>query len=152
METKVKLLAGHTSPETAYVVDDYPYGFRLRCKIRYWIEYNKKHGFRFCSQTTNPKRAGTHWNTPKKSTYAKFGACMFLDENEHVQWAALSEYSDAEKARKFFDKYKEGMSAEAIEACSEWIRLKTMYENDPDGWHKTYLAEEVSKLKSVEPA
>lgn len=150
MEIKIKLLPGHTSPETAYVVEDYPYGFRLRCKIRYWIEYNKKHGFRFCSQTTNPKRAGIHWNAPKKSTYAKFGACMFLDENERVQWAALSEYSSAEKARNFLDKYRTGMSAEAIDVCSEWVRVKTMYENDPAGWYNTYLAEELSKLKSAE--
>ena len=28
------VLTGHTSPETAYVVSDYPYGFRLRCQIR----------------------------------------------------------------------------------------------------------------------
>lgn len=38
----MKVLSGHTSPETAYVVDDYPYGFRLRCKIRYWIETKKR--------------------------------------------------------------------------------------------------------------
>jgi hypothetical protein len=29
------ILPDHTTPETAYVVDDYPYGFTLRCKIRY---------------------------------------------------------------------------------------------------------------------
>jgi len=54
----MQILKGHISPETAFIVDDYPYGFRLRCKIRYWLEYNPKHGFRFVSQTTNPKRAG----------------------------------------------------------------------------------------------
>ncbi len=67
--TLVTPLLGHTSEETAYLVNDYPYGFRLRCQIRYWMEYDKKRGFRFCSQTTNPKREGTHWNKPKKSTY-----------------------------------------------------------------------------------
>ena len=152
METKVKLLPGHTSEETTYVVEDYPYGFRLRCKIRYWLEYNKKYGFRFCSQTTNPKVEGMHWNAPKKSTYVLFGACMFLDENEHVQWAGLTEYSDAEKTRKFLDKYRDGMSPEAIEACSRWLRLKEMYEADPQGWHRTYLAEEVRRLKEEKVA
>jgi hypothetical protein len=34
-----QILTDHTSPETAYLVEDYPYGFRLRCQIRYWLEY-----------------------------------------------------------------------------------------------------------------
>ncbi len=57
----ITLLAGHVSPETAYVVSDYPYGFRLRCQIRYWLEYSPTHGFRLVSQTTNPKRSGICW-------------------------------------------------------------------------------------------
>jgi hypothetical protein len=50
------LLVGHTSPETALTVTDYPYGFKLRCKIRYWLEYKKGRGYRLVSQTTDPKR------------------------------------------------------------------------------------------------
>jgi hypothetical protein len=38
----MQILKGHISQETAYLVDDYPYGFRLRCKIRYWLEYQPK--------------------------------------------------------------------------------------------------------------
>lgn len=68
-------LSGHTSSETAYVVDDYPFGFRLRCKIRYWIERKAKHGDRFVSQTTNPKVAFEKWNAPKPSTYCQM---MFM--------------------------------------------------------------------------
>ena len=56
--TKITVLHGHTTRETAYLVNDYPYGFRLRCKIRYWLEYKKGHGHRPVSQTTNPKVAG----------------------------------------------------------------------------------------------
>jgi hypothetical protein len=52
----------HLSPETAYLVSDYPYGFRLRCKIRYWLEHHPKRGTRFVSQTTNPNAAGEVWN------------------------------------------------------------------------------------------
>lgn len=33
-----KLLCGHVSKETAFVVDSYPYGRVKRCMIRYWIE------------------------------------------------------------------------------------------------------------------
>ena len=62
MFTKIlqgQILQGHTSPETAYVVDDYPYGYTLRCRIRYWLEVNERHGVRFVSQTTNPMRGHT---------------------------------------------------------------------------------------------
>ena len=40
----LQVLQGHTTIDTAFVVNDYPYGFRLRCKIRYWLEYAKGKG------------------------------------------------------------------------------------------------------------
>jgi hypothetical protein len=104
--TTCKIIRGHVSPETAYLVNDYPYGFRLRCKIRYWLEHKAGHGTRLVSQTTNPKRqgqqigcdaAGDYWNKPKASTYSAGFAFMFLDEQGHVQWTCLSAYSDAGK-------------------------------------------------------
>lgn len=81
-----QFLFGHTNEETAYLVDDYPYGFRLRTQIRYWIE-TTKHGDRFCSQTLNPKTG--RWNKPKKSTYSAVGV-MFLNEDNHVKWTGFS--------------------------------------------------------------
>lgn len=85
----VTVLNGHISAETAYLVDDYPYGRVLRCKIRYWIETAekgaKKGQQRFMSQTTNPKLAGDQWNKPKGGTYSGL-VIMYLDaENGHVQ-------------------------------------------------------------------
>lgn len=85
-------LYGHDSEQTAYVVDDYPYSFKLRCKIRYWLEMQPKKGFRFMSQTENPKTG--RWNKPKASTYAKLGGCMYLDAQKHVKWAGLTEYAN----------------------------------------------------------
>jgi hypothetical protein len=104
----MQILKGHTSPETAYIVNDYPYGFRLRCKIRYWLEVNPKLGVRMVSQTTNPKRPGEVWNKEKKSTYCRFGGCMYLDDDGHVQWAGLTEYSDAAETERWIAKYGEG--------------------------------------------
>lgn len=94
-------LYGHTSPETAYVVDDYPYGYRLRCSIRYWLEHSPRHGWRFCSQTSNPKRPGLVWNAPKRGTYADVSACMYLNAEGHVKWDALGYSSSAGKVARF---------------------------------------------------
>jgi hypothetical protein len=123
----MKILSGHISPETAFVVDDYPYGFRLRCKIRYWLEFHPRHGFRFMSQTTNPKR-GHIWNKAKASTYAKFGAAMYLDDQEHVTWAGLSEYSDGAEAQAFKDKYFEGVPEAGRPTLNQWVAMKLAYD------------------------
>lgn len=129
----MKLLHEHTSADTAYVVDDYPYGFRLRCKIRYWLEYNKAHGWRFVSQTTNPK-AGDRWNKPRASTYVKFGAAMFLDEQEHVQWSGLSEYTTAEEAARWLERYGAGIPASGQELARKFVAAKVAYSaNRTDG-------------------
>ena len=98
----MKILKQHTSPETAYVVDDYPYGFRLRCKIRYWIE-TTKNGDRVCTQTTNPKRSTETWNKPKKSTYSDL-MYLYLNEDDHVKSSGTSiEWTDLEKFEKFLE-------------------------------------------------
>lgn len=117
----------HISPETAYVVDDYPYGFRLRCSIRYWVEYKAKVGFRFMSQTTNPKR-GNVWNKPKASTYCRFGGAMYLDEKGHVQFAGLTEYSEAKDAINFKETYGAAVPEAGKAILDYWIRAKTTYE------------------------
>lgn len=98
-------LFGHTSEETAYTVDDYPYGFKLRTTIRYWLEQSQTHGFRFVSQTMNPKTA--RWNAPKRSTYSRFAAGMYLDDNGHVQWTGITEYTSAEYIKGLLLKHPE---------------------------------------------
>ena len=123
----MKLLTGHISPETAYVVEDYPYGFRLRCKIRYWIEYKAKKGFRCVSQTTNPKRPGEVWNKPKASTYSLFGGAMYLDENEHVQFTGLSEYSDGAEVTAWTEKFGAGVPEEGRLIHLKWVAAKVAY-------------------------
>lgn len=97
---------GHVDEATAFVVDDYPYGFSLRTKIRYWIETSAKHGDRLVSQTLNPKVAGEHWNKPKKSTYSLVGV-MYRDAplvDDHITWEGLSVYSDLEEIETFMEK------------------------------------------------
>jgi hypothetical protein len=92
-------LYGHDSEQTAYNVDDYPYSFKLRCKIRYWLEMKPKKGFRFMSQTENPKTG--RWNKPKASTYMDLAGVMYLDSQKHVQWAGLGMYSKESEVLEF---------------------------------------------------
>jgi len=122
-----QILSGHVSPETAYLVEDYPYGFRLRCQIRYWLDFNK-HGVRLVSQTSNPKKSGLVWNKPKASTYCRYGGVMYLDENDHVQWSGLTEYSGAAEAAAWREKYGAGVPAECVPLMDKWVEAKRKYE------------------------
>jgi len=124
----MQILTGHVSPETAFQVDDYPYGYRLRCKIRYWLEYKKGQGTRLVSQTTDPRVDNKRWNKPKPSTYAKFGGCMYLDEQGHVQWSGLTEYTNGQEAKAWFDTYGAGLPAEAVDLARRWVAAKLAYD------------------------
>lgn len=124
----MKILSGHISPETAYVVDDYPYGFRLRCKIRYWLEFSPKKGIRFVSQTTNPKRPGIVWNKEKASTYSYAGEAMYLDDDGHVKSAALTEYTNGAEAATWSAKWREGVPEGAQARLDAWVTAKVRYD------------------------
>jgi hypothetical protein len=119
--TLARVLSGHTSPETAFVVDDYPYGFRLRCKIRYWLEFRKGFGFRLMSQTTNPKRPETEvWNKPKGSTYNYIGA-MWLDSIGHVHWTGVSEYN-LDNLEEYAKTYADALTEPNAAAALDYLR------------------------------
>ena len=123
----MQLLIGHISQETAYVVEDYPYGFRLRCKIRYWLEFHARHGFRLVSQTTNPKR-GHVWNKPKASTYCRFGGCMYSDAAGHVQWSGLTEYCSGAEAQAWREMYGAGVPDAGRNVLNQWVAAKVAYD------------------------
>lgn len=122
----VKVLTGHTSSETAYVIDDYPCGFKARCKKRVWLERDAKKGYRLCSQTTNPKKSVEVWNAVKKSTYFMF-AVMGLDEQGHVVWEGCSVY-DFDKLEEFGKKYAEGFDADQAKDHDLMVRAYRAYQ------------------------
>lgn len=101
--TIAQILLGHVSPETAYLVPDYPYGRVVRCRIRYWIEFKASQGFRFMAQTENPKTL--QWNKPKASTYQPVAGAMYLDENGHVKWEGLHYGADAKEVLAFVQNF-----------------------------------------------
>lgn len=121
--TIVTALLGHTSQETAFIIADYPFGFKLRCRMRCWLETHPKKGVRFMTQTTNPKAAGGVWNKPKASTYACVAGGMYLDENGHVQWTNVNEYTNAEKALEFAKAF--GDSSDR--ALLTWAKMKAKF-------------------------
>ncbi len=123
----ITILSGHVSPDTAYIVDDYPYGFRLRCRVRYWLECNPTHGVRMWTQTSNPKRGGV-WNKPKASTYSRFAGAMYLDEAGHVQHAGLTEYTDGAQAAAWREMYGAGVPDGCRELMNRWVAAKVAYD------------------------
>lgn len=114
-------LYGRISEQTAYLVEDYPYGRMTRCRIRYWVEYREKKGFRFVSQTENPKTL--LWNKPKTSTYFLVALNLYLDENSHVQYRCLSEYSESEEVLQFVKDFPHTDKTE----LKAWCILKLAY-------------------------
>ncbi len=114
------VLTGHTSPNTAYLVPDYPYGFTLRCQIRYWIE-TTTHGQRVVSQTSNPKKAGIVWNKPKASTYSLLRV-LYLADNGHVENAALTFYADAKEIDAFAETYAAALTSGRDQRALQMLR------------------------------
>jgi hypothetical protein len=99
---RFKTLTEQPTQDKPYLVANYPYGFRLRTQIRYWVETTKQ-GQRFCSQTLNPKT--NLWNNPKKSTYSQI-VLIGLDENEHITFTSFSaSYRSLAEAETFERKY-----------------------------------------------
>ena len=87
--------------DTAVEIGNYPWGFRLRTKVRYWIETTNR-GDRFVKCTLNPKT--NQWCKPKKSTY---DAVMVMtkkveDDKTFIKYISISVgWSDAVQVANF---------------------------------------------------
>ncbi len=100
-----RVLVGHISADTAFVVSDYPYGFELRCQKRYWVETKKGYGQRLVTQTSNPKKPGT-WNKPKPGTYSPLVVLYVEPQTGHVQATAWTGYDGKDALCDFATKYQ----------------------------------------------
>jgi hypothetical protein len=92
------------------------------------VEYRPKLGFRIVSQTTNPKRIGEVWNKPKVSTFCRFGGAMYLNDQGHVTWAGLSEYSNGAEAKAFLDTYGSAVPEAGQSTLRTWVAAKLAYD------------------------
>ena len=93
----MKTLLGHTE-ENPFLIEDYPYGFKLRTQMRVWIESQPKKGDRYCTQTVNPKNG--RLNKPNKSTYQVLSKIVKGDDGK-VFHDAINVYSSREKVQEF---------------------------------------------------
>ena len=124
----MKVLSGHISSETAFIIEDYPYGYNLRCQKRVWLEINDR-GTRLCAQTNNPKKNGI-WNAVKKSTYSLFGVLLQKeltdgnpDEVGYVTWSGLSMYEVENKGQEWLNVYKDGLTETQIKELNVYLKL-----------------------------
>jgi hypothetical protein len=103
LPVKIKPLAGHVSFETAYIVENYPYG-SLRTQMKYWVETKDKHGQRVVTCSLNPKT--NRWNKPHAGTYSQV-ICLFINEEnghvEHTHLGVWESYSDLNAFENAFD-------------------------------------------------
>ena len=137
------VLRGHVDEDTAYLVEDYPYGYQLRCQIRYWLhtaESGAKQGqLRFVSQTTNPKVDGHPWNKPKTGTYRPW-AVMYRDSLGHVEWWPVGPWGPNPwehlrfRLRGMFDQLDE------TERAGYLVLLQAGLTEQPDTWERAKRA------------
>jgi hypothetical protein len=128
---EIQVLRGHADFETALEVDDYPYGFRLRTKIRYWVERagkgSKEGQYRFVSCTWNPK--SNHWNKPKMGTYFDW-MWLYRDARDgHIHAWGLSAYDLVKEVAKvkavgLWDQLNDA-ERDLLERCEAHTRLRT---------------------------
>lgn len=103
-------LYNHTSFETSYLVPDYPYGRKVRCEIRFWIEFKESKGYRFCHKTKNPKTDSWDTNAQKNSNYYTLAMCLYLDEKDYVTYSALTEWSKPTDIKAFVENFPEAVT------------------------------------------
>tara|TARA_R100001510_G_C7635790_1_gene193963 strand:+ start:794 stop:1324 length:531 start_codon:yes stop_codon:yes gene_type:complete len=119
--------------DSAVEIDNYPWGFRLRTKVRYWIETTKR-GDRFVKQTLNPKT--DKWCKPKKSTYSAVLVMTKTVEGDKTFIRSVGidiPYSSAEIVCGFENEHKDKLSqdqiakiceAKAIHAVNEFVEVE----------------------------
>ena len=115
--TIVKALYGHDSFETAYCVDNYPYG-KLRTKMYFWLETRPKFGVRLVTRSLNPKNGQI--NKPHAGQYMPLAANLYIDQNGHCQYEGVGLGTDSEKVVEFVQNFPENPRNDLLKAyCLE---------------------------------
>lgn len=143
-------LYGYDSEENSYLVSGYPWGWRLKTEVRYWVETNDKArgGQRFCKQTKNPKTG--LWCKAKKGTYADI-TFMYLDTEAHVKNEQIHCYNQDEyDFKEVYKGHKENLSEYQIKKIKWFMARNEVMEHVT----VTFKAKDpfcISKFNSAKP-
>jgi hypothetical protein len=140
-QNKFKVLHGYDSMENAFIIDNYPWGFKLKTKQKIWLEYKPNKGYRVARQTLNPKNG--RWCNPKRSTYSEFLALVENQENNHVNSIGVSSW-DLDKMKEFKAKWQDQFKPEQLTHLDSMIELKEAYSKAFDRARKE--ASEIVKI------
>ena len=107
-------MANYIKTNEKIEVENYPYGFKLKCTLFDTMEFDVKKGYRHVTQTTNPKT--NRLNAPKKSTYSKL-LVRYYDENNHIKLLHFDFNGDESinKATKFLSENFDLFTKQEIE-------------------------------------
>ena len=119
-------LYNHTSFETAYVVQDWPWGYKLRTEKRFWIESNKN-GDREISQTLDPRTG--KWCAPKKSTYYPVRIFYTSDQGEEVKQLLWEVMRKDDKIKSFYELHKDNLNDFQKAQIKKWIGFNEAMKN-----------------------
>ena len=125
----IELIKGAVSFETAAIVDDYPYGFRLRCKKAYWVETSESHGQRLVTRTTNPKKRGEVWNKPHAETYRMAVVLYRETSTGYIKDVSLGTFADAGDIEKFLADYGSVLDEGTKAHLNKRLAATMMYES-----------------------
>lgn len=138
---RVTVLHGHTSQDTAYVQEDYPYGRELRCQRRVWLETNKR-GTRFVTQTSNPQHGQDWRNKPKASVYSPWAVLVIEagHEDEHdgphvTYYGAGPNIGPAQVVRYTVCGFVDGLSVEERKTWDVLVKMGRRFDHrDWERW------------------
>ena len=117
--------------DNAVTVENYPWGYKLKTKRKYWIETTKR-GDRLCYQTLNPKT--DKWCAVKKSTYAGIKV-LYENEEGHIKthsldpmWASeewLAEFLNLVDLTKLTDEQRSKIcETKTIHHCQKLVKVE----------------------------
>lgn len=111
------------------VVENYPYGFRLRCTKFYSLEFVSGKGFRYVEQTTNPKNADK-LNKEKKGTYDAVKLMFREAETGHIKYYSLDFYGadGINKDCQFMAEHFDLFTPEQIKFIYGYLHMKLKVE------------------------
>lgn len=89
--TSITVLTGHTSPETAYHVADYPAGEGVRCEMRAWVETMPARGQRYVTQRSDADASPVTWQRPLYRPVARLWVMYLHADTGHLDAAALQD-------------------------------------------------------------